>query len=134
MVNLRYLRVIIAGSRGFTNYDLLSDKSSKIISEILRNNYDISDIEIVSGTARGADELGEQFAEVEGYHTVKFPANWNLFGKRAGYIRNTEMAQYAVNDDSYGVLIAFWDEMSKGTKHMIDIAEEYGLEVHVIEF
>lgn len=56
---MKYLRVIIAGSRGFTNYDLLSDKSSKIISEILRNNYDISDIEIVSGTARGADELGE---------------------------------------------------------------------------
>lgn len=44
------------------------------------------------------------------------------------------MAQYAVNDDSYGVLIAFWDRMSRGTKHMIDIAEEYGLEVHVIDF
>lgn len=131
---MKHLRVIIAGSRSFTNYDLLSDKSSKIILEILRNNDNISDIEIVSGTARGADELGEQFAEIEGYSAVKYPANWDLFGRRAGYIRNTEMAQYAVNDDSYGVLIAFWDGMSRGTKNMIDIAEEYGLEVHVIEF
>lgn len=131
---MKYLRVIIAGSRGFTDYELLSDESSKIISEILFDNPDISDVEIVSGTARGADELGEKFAEDEGYHIARFPANWNLFGKRAGYIRNTEMAKYAVDDNSHGVLIAFWDKISKGTKHMIDIAEEYGLEVYVIEF
>ena len=44
------------------------------------------------------------------------------------------MAQIASEEDCYGVLIAFWDGESKGTKHMINLAEKYGLEVHVIKY
>jgi hypothetical protein len=48
-------------------------------------------------------------------------------GKSAGYIRNDEMAQYA------DMLIAFWDGTSKGTKHMIDLANKRGIKVVVID-
>ena len=64
----------------------------------------------------------------------KFPANWDLYGKRAGYIRNEQMAKYAMSDNSYGVLIAFWDGKSRGIKHMIDLANKYGLEIHIVNY
>ena len=120
------LRVIIAGSRDFNNYDLLEST----ISNYLKEN--IANVEIVSGTARGADQLGEQFANNHRYRIKSFPANWNLYGKSAGPIRNREMAEYA--SGGQGVLFAFWDGKSRGTKSMINLAKKYGLEVHVVNY
>lgn len=65
---------------------------------------------------------------------VKFPADWDRYGKRGGYIRNEEMAKYSVKDNNYGMLIAFWDGESRGTKHMINLANKHGVEVHVVKF
>ena len=63
-----------------------------------------------------------------GYSVKEFPAQWNEFGKRAGYIRNEEMAKYA------DACVAFWDGESKGTKHMIDLANKHKIEVRVIKY
>jgi len=59
-------------------------------------------------------------------------ADWDKYGKSAGYKRNEEMAIYSKEDN--GVLIAFWDEVSKGTKHMIDLANKHGLKVFVVKY
>ena len=91
-----------------------------------------SQVKFISGTAKGADILGEQFAYTYEYDVKRFPADWNTYGKSAGYRRNAEMAKYA--SEAYGVLFAFWDGQSKGTKHMIDLANKYGLEVHVVNY
>ena len=113
------MKLIVAGGRTLTDYDLLKRNLDKLFSY---------DIEIVSGTANGADKLGEQWAK-ENYIPIKqFPANWDLYGKSAGYKRNEQMAQYA------DTLIAFWDGESKGTKHMIDLAHKYKLKVIVIKY
>ena len=56
MIYLNELRIIIAGSREFSNYKVLEDESNKIIEKEL--NDDIQSIRIISGTARGADQLG----------------------------------------------------------------------------
>jgi len=113
------MKVIIAGSRGFSDFSLLFSKCE----EILENQIDI---EIVSGTAKGADKLGEHYASLKGYSVARFPADWDKHGKAAGYVRNKEMAEYS------DALIAFWDGESKGTKHMIDLAQTKGLKIHVI--
>ena len=115
------MKLIVAGSREFNNYDLLK----KSIQENFQR-YEVE--EIVSGTARGADTLGEQFAKEYNIQVKKFPANWDLYGKSAGYRRNVEMADYA------DALIAFWDGKSKGTGHMINIAKDKNLRVIVINF
>jgi hypothetical protein len=115
------MKVIIAGGRSFNDYKLLCEKCDKALS--LK-----SDIEIVSGTANGADKLGEKYAKEKGYSVKQFPANWDKYGKGAGYIRNEEMAKYS------DALIAFWDGQSKGTKHMIDLANRYGLMVKVYNY
>jgi hypothetical protein len=58
----------------------------------------------------------------------RFPADWDRYGKAAGYIRNETMAANAE------ALIALWDGRSPGTKHMIDIARKKGLKVYVHRF
>jgi len=111
-------RIIIAGGRNFNNYELLKDYCDTIL--IGPEKYTI-----ISGKARGADALGERYAREKGYVIEEYPANWDMHGKSAGYKRNLEMANTA------DTLIVFWNEISKGTKHMIDIAKKYNLETHV---
>ena len=131
---MKELRVIIAGSRDFDDFPKLMNSSIEILTGISKKRDDLDRIRIISGTARGAGKLGEQYAKIAGYELSKFPADWDGLGKRAGYIRNAEMAKFAVEDGNYGVLIAFWDGQSRGTKHMIDLAKRYGLEVHVVNY
>ena len=57
-----------------------------------------------------------------------YPAQWDKYGKRAGYRRNEQMAEVADG------LIAFWDGQSKGTKHMIDIMTEKNLPTKVVRY
>jgi hypothetical protein len=54
-----------------------------------------------------------------------FPADWDTFGKGAGFIRNTKMAEYS------DALIAIWDGTSRGTAHMIRTAWRKGILVYV---
>lgn len=117
-------KVIIAGSRGFSNYKLLREQCNKF----LREKRKTSNIIVVSGHARGADTLGEKYAQDEEFALEIYPAQWKKFGKRAGYRRNEQMAEVA------DALIAFWDGSSKGTKHMIDIMNEKNLLVRVVEY
>ncbi len=113
------MKVIIAGSRSFNNYSLLRQ-----ICDLELNR----DSEIVSGTANGADKLGEQYADEKGIRKKLFAADWTTHGKSAGYIRNEEMAKYA------DALIAFWDGKSKGTQHMIELARKYNLLIRIVRF
>lgn len=117
------IKVIIAGGREFDNYEALCEVADFKLSDKLS---DMSDIEIVSGTAIGADLLGERYAMERGYRIKRFPADWNKFGLSAGYKRNEEMAIYA------DALIAFWDGKSKGTKHMIELARKHKIKIKVV--
>lgn len=115
-------RVIIAGGRKFNNYSLLKEKCDNILSNIDDR------IAIVCGCADGADLLGEKYAKEKDYIVHYYPANWKLYGKGAGMIRNKEMAENAE------ALIAFWDGESKGTKAMIEIAKNKNLKVRIINY
>ena len=115
-------KVIIAGGRDFSDYDLLKVKMNRILSNIA------DEIVVISGTARGADSLGEKYATEMGYKLEKYPANWNKYGKRAGYLRNEQMADVA------HACVCFWDSKSKGTKHMIDLANEKKLKLRVVKY
>lgn len=146
---MMHTRIIIAGSRKFNDYNMLSFFCQTIIQE-LKYEYKSTTLEIVSGTCSGADKLGEKFAKENNIQLAKFPADWynlnvkpcfvkyNKLGKPynacAGEIRNKIMAKYASSYalPSNGVLIAFWDMKSKGTKNMIDLAKKYNLKIFII--
>lgn len=110
------MKVIIAGSRNFYSLDTVTEVMASLGWKV---------DSVVCGASRGADKCGEDWADLHGIQVYRFPADWDTLGKRAGYIRNEEMA------DNAEALIALWDGKSKGTKHMIDIAKDRGLEVHI---
>lgn len=116
-------RVIIAGTRSFNDYELLRDSCNNLLSEKQWTHT----VVVISGTARGADQMGERYARERGFQLRRFPADWEQYGKSAGHIRNAKMA------DNADALIAFWDGESKGTKNMIDNARRKGLAVRVIQ-
>ncbi len=117
------LKVIIAGSRDFNDYQLLES-----LVDMYLQRYSTDQIEIVSGGARGADRLGERYAKSRGMALKVMPADWNRFGKSAGYRRNEEMAQYATH------CIVFWDGSSPGTQHMINLANQYNLALRIVRY
>jgi len=115
------MKVIIAGGRDFMDYGLLKTKCDGFF----RNS---KGVEIVCGKAKGADSLGELYANENGLPLHEFPANWNMHGKAAGPIRNEEMGNFG------DALVAFWDGKSRGTKHMIDYMKGLGKPVRVVHY
>ena len=111
------MKTIIAGSRSITDL-------SVIYKAVEESGFTIT--EVVCGGARGVDSLGRKWAGNGNRIPVKlFLPDWANQGKSAGYKRNVEMANYA------DALIAIWDGISKGTQHMINIAEQKGLKVFI---
>lgn len=112
-------KVIIAGGRDFNDYETLKQTCDFYLSQTQKR------ITIISGKAKGADTLGERYAQERGFKISAYPADWDQFGKSAGFIRNKQMAEEA------DALIAFWDGASKGTASMIDLANKKNLIVAV---
>lgn len=110
------MRTIIAGSRSIEDYN-------KLLTAISKSGFKIT--HVVCGGAKGVDTLGLWFAKQNNIPYTMFYPDWNKYGKKAGFIRNQEMAQHA------DALIALWDGSSKGTNHMINIALDQELEVYV---
>ena len=123
-------KIIIAGSRDFHDYELLKMETNKFIDEYRATLIAIDDspISIISGHARGADKLGEQYAQEYNHFCYVMPADWEKYGKRAGYLRNASMAKEA------NALIAFWDGQSRGTYHMIELAKKENLKIKVVKY
>ena len=119
------IKCIVAGGRDFNNYPLLCMKLNVLFSKKVEDGSSIS---IVSGLARGADSLGEKYARENGYECLEYPADWDKYGKSAGYKRNTQMAAIATH------AVIFWDGQSKGTKHMIDLCIERKVSHRVIKY
>lgn len=116
-------RLVIAGSRDFNDYALLS----KAVDKHLGDKVDDAKIIIISGTAPGADQLGERYAKEKGYKLECYPADWGHYGKAAGPVRNMNMANVADG------VIVFWDGESSGTKNMIETAKAKNIPCTVVE-
>ena len=117
--------VIIAGSREFSNYDLLRDVCDKALENKVAAGYKIV---IVSGHANGADSLGEKYAQERGYELKIYEAEWQKLGKAAGHKRNAKMAEIG------NALIAFFADGAKspGTKNMVEQARKKNLIIREI--
>jgi len=110
------MKVIIAGSRNLGSW-------SQVTQAIHNSGFEVT--EVVSGTARGVDRMGEEYARSYKIPVKQFPADWDSYGNRAGYSRNQTMAKYA------DALIAVWDGHSNGTRHMIEIMGKLGKPIYI---
>lgn len=118
---LNACRVIVAGSRGFFEYDLMSRELDKLFNE--SKQFAGHNIKIISGMADGADSLAIRYADERKLTKILFPANWKRFSRVAGFLRNEDMLSVATH------LVVFWDGTSSGTNHMIEIAKAKGIPV-----
>ena len=113
------MRVLVCGGRDFNNYNLLSKTLHEVIYDGDHTYY--SDVTIISGNARGADKLGEQFARDNECKLEIFPADWDKFGKGAGFIRNQKM----IDEGKPDLVVAFPGGV--GTKNMIERSVKAGV-------
>lgn len=114
-------RVIVAGSRGFTDYELMCRELDTLFGE--SDEFGYKDIKIVSGMADGADSLAIRYADERELTKILFPANWKSYHRIAGFLRNEDMLSVAMH------LVVFGDGKSNGTRHMIEIAKKKGIPI-----
>jgi hypothetical protein len=117
-------RVIVCGSRHWHDRKIIAGTLNELV---LERGWCFPDPIIVHGDARGADRLAADEAGKAGMLVEAHPARWDVLGKRAGLIRNTEMASQGAD-----LCVAFWDGRSSGTAHMIREAEAHGIPVLVV--
>ena len=117
--------MIVAGGRDYSNQNVVNYYIDRVKDVCDSRGLNLV---IVCGMATGADTLGRNYAISNGLEVLEFPADWNKYGKSAGYIRNKEMGDVA---DS---AIVFWDGRSKGSKLMIDIMHELKKPVVAISY
>ncbi len=95
------MKVAVIGSRGLKIYNL-------------EMYLPFTVTEIVSGGARGVDNLAKEFAMLKGFKYTEFLPEYERYGRFAPLKRNIEIIEYS------DMVIAFWDGKSRGTKHVID--------------
>lgn len=120
------MKLIVAGGRDFDDAQYMQES----INSWVESNLSTSNAEVIliCGEARGADLLARKLFEANNLPIESFPANWNKYGKRAGLLRNEQMAEVA------DALIAFWDGESRGTKHMIETMKKLNKPVQVFTY
>lgn len=109
------MKIIVAGSREVTDYELVA-RAIELAPFVIT--------ELVEGGCRGVDRLARQWASKNGIPVRTFEATWDVNGPAAGPLRNEQMAQYGEG------LIAIWNGRSKGTGDMVRRAQAHGLRVH----
>src|SRR5690606_6713656 len=120
-IDMRIKKVLVCGGRDFNNKKYLFNKLNNI-----NNNLGPFEV-VIHGAARGADSLAKAWAEHVGIKHVPFPADWDRFGKAAGFLRNQKM----IDEANPELVIAF--PGGTGTADMIARARKHNIQVIEIE-
>lgn len=117
-------RVIVCGSRGWRDRRAISDRVAALA---LDPRIEFPPLLVHGRAPRGADRIVADLAARAGLPDEPHPADWERHGKRAGFVRNEEMAALGAD-----LCIAFWDGTSRGTADMIARAEKHGIPVEIV--
>ena len=109
------MKIFICGSRTLTDRKWIFAK----LDSYVREKGLPRDAEILEGEAQGVDLLAKDWAEKRGYKVLEYPADWNKFHFKAGFIRNEQMAK------DCDAVVLLWTGKSSGTFHDIMMAKKY---------
>jgi len=112
------MKIGVVGSRTYIDYERMSQELNEI------ENIE----EIISGGAKGADELAERYAKEKHIKIKIFHPDWMKYGKEAGKLRNDDIVKES------DMIVAFWDMESPGTKDTITKAENLCKPIRIIQF
>lgn len=111
------MRVLITGSRTWTDTTAVI----RAIKDAARGHR-YADVVVVHGDANGADRVAGATAKALNMQVEVHPADWERYGKRAGFLRNDAMVNQGAD-----VCLAFIKDASKGATMCADIAEAAGI-------
>lgn len=112
------MRILVTGSRDWYDKSVIRNA---LLSVLTKEGEQVT---VVHGGARGADYLAQECAYALGYIAERHDADWNTYGKRAGYIRNKEMV-----DAGADICLAFIKNESRGATMCAQLAEDAGIPV-----
>lgn len=118
------MKLIVAGGRDFIDTQMMIT----VLMDLVEKGKIDPNPELVCGMARGADILAFRLWKSANMQIHVFPAEWDTYGKSAGFRRNKEMGEFA------DAAVCFWDGKSKGTKHMIYIMNKLNKPVYVVRY
>lgn len=107
-----HFRVIVAGSRDFDDYGYLCDRLDALLGKKER-------VLVLCGRDDLYDKMVAQYCYDREYGAQFYPLDW------------TGDEHHKIMAENADALVDFWDGKSRGTKHMIDIANRMGLQVRV---
>ena len=113
-------KVLVCGSRSITDTPWVYSQIAKYTQELIRSNpTNFNNPVLIEGEARGVDSIAKDYALEHNWSIESYPAEWDKYGKSAGYIRNDIMVKEA------DFVLVLWDGQSRGTKHDIDLCRRY---------
>lgn len=116
--------VLVTASRKWNNEFLIYNTLTSFHWMLAGDN----NITLVQGGAKGGDQMAAEHARTLGWNVTTFPASWDLYGKRAGVVRNQMMVDFVAAGNDQAVCLAFILDASKGATHCADAAEKAGIE------
>jgi len=129
------MRILVTGSREWNDHNI-------VLWELRRIADGASDVTLVHGGARGADQIAARWAHNLGWTVEEHEANWDSCGNdcdkshkrqrvtgewycpRSGFVRNAEMVKLGAD-----ICVAFYKGASKGTDMCATLAEKAGIKV-----
>lgn len=127
------MRVLVCGGRDFDDFSFVH----KYLEDRLLEYYVHTpeglghwswDLVIIQGGAKGADRLADKWAQLNYVKVEEYPADWERYGKKAGYLRNKQMLEEGKPD----LVIAF--PGGRGTDMMIRLAKDAGVPVEIVQY
>jgi hypothetical protein len=109
------MKLLVTGGRGYADKEKVYEVMDRLHSRMFLRM-------VIHGAATGADSIAGQWARDRGVQEVVCPANWNIYKRRAGYLRNAAMA-----DLKPDAVLAFPGNV--GTNMMVELAGEKGIPV-----